>query len=463
MKLSLRKRQQWTPLFKLIDLLCIIGALLIALAVRETPLDLKYLAMLSTGLVAYLYLTEIASVYRSHKQIPNRSIMARTSLCLLGAVTSALILAFALQLSTDLSRLIISLWFVLALVSLNLWRFASHQLYLAMRRQGHFQRKAAIYGLTEAGLRLEQTIVTKDELGLQFVGFYDDRASDRFEEPYSSQVLGGSSILLQHAEDNDIDILFIAIPFIADARIENLITQLGNSTLDIHVVFEHRITDLLHGTPMEIGDLDTISVFDSPYRGSMAVLKRTEDILLSLLFIMITALPMLVIYLAVRLTSKGPGIFVQNRYGLNGESIKVWKFRSMSTQDNGSTVKQATKDDPRITKVGRFIRRTSLDELPQFFNVLTGQMSIVGPRPHAVAHNEFYRNQIPYYMIRHKVKPGITGWAQVNGWRGETEELYKMAKRVDFDLYYIRHWSVYFDLKIIFLTVFKGFVGQNTY
>ena len=172
---------------------------------------------------------------------------------------------------------------------------------------------------------------------------------------------------------------------------------------------------------------------------------------------------MLIIAAAVKFTSAGPIIFKQRRYGINGEQIEVWKFRSMTTCDNGDVVKQATKNDARITKVGSFIRRTSLDELPQFINVLQGSMSIVGPRPHAVAHNELYRDKINGYMQRHLVKPGITGWAQINGWRGETDTLEKMEKRVEFDLEYIKNWSVIMDIKIIVLTAFRGFRGSSAY
>ncbi|EPZ1324553.1 exopolysaccharide biosynthesis polyprenyl glycosylphosphotransferase, partial [Escherichia coli] len=167
---------------------------------------------------------------------------------------------------------------------------------------------------------------------------------------------------------------------------------------------------------------------------------------------------LLIIACLIKLTSPGPIIFKQTRYGMDGKPIKVWKFRSMSVMENDNKVIQATKNDIRITKIGRLLRRTSLDELPQFFNVLFGGMSIVGPRPHAVAHNEQYRNLIEGYMLRHKVKPGITGWAQINGWRGETDTLEKMEKRVEFDLEYIREWSIWLDLKIIFLTIFKGFI-----
>lgn len=197
--------------------------------------------------------------------------------------------------------------------------------------------------------------------------------------------------------------------------------------------------------------------------GAWSLVKRAEDIVLSSLILLLIALPLLAIAAAIKLTSAGPVLFRQRRYGLDGRSIMVWKFRSMSVQENADVVLQATRNDARVTPLGAFLRRTSLDELPQFFNVLHGDMSIVGPRPHAIAHNEQYRKQVSGYMLRHKVKPGITGWAQINGWRGETDTLDKMRMRVEFDLEYIEHWSIWLDLKIILLTLFKGFVNKNAF
>ena len=206
-----------------------------------------------------------------------------------------------------------------------------------------------------------------------------------------------------------------------------------------------------------------LSIYDTPLNGLGQWLKRLEDLVLGSIILAMISLPMLAIAIGIKLTSRGPVLFKQDRYGLDGQKIKVWKFRSMRTMENGAKVTQATKGDPRITPFGAFLRRTSLDELPQFFNVLQGSMSIVGPRPHAVAHNEEYRQLISGYMLRHKVKPGITGWAQINGWRGETDTLDKMAKRIEFDLAYIRNWSLLFDLKIVYWTIFRGFVGSNAY
>jgi putative colanic acid biosynthesis UDP-glucose lipid carrier transferase len=204
-------------------------------------------------------------------------------------------------------------------------------------------------------------------------------------------------------------------------------------------------------------------VYDTPFKGVRRAIKRLEDIVLGCVFLSMCALPMLLIAIAIKLTSKGPVLFKQPRHGENGREFDVLKFRSMSVMERGAVVTQAQKNDPRVTKLGAFLRRTSLDELPQFLNVIAGDMSLVGPRPHAVAHNELYRTKILEYMRRHKVKPGITGWAQVNGHRGETDTLEKMIARVEHDLAYIQQWSLWLDVKIIFLTVFGRKVRQNAY
>ncbi|HBZ2169552.1 TPA: undecaprenyl-phosphate glucose phosphotransferase, partial [Klebsiella pneumoniae] len=221
--------------------------------------------------------------------------------------------------------------------------------------------------------------------------------------------------------------------------------------------------NILQSRTEEINGVPVVPLFDTPLNGINMVFKRLEDIIVASIILFIISPILIVIACAVKFTSPGPVIFRQIRYGMDGKPIKVWKFRSMSVMENDSSVKQATKNDTRVTKVGRFLRSTSLDELPQFFNVLFGQMSVVGPRPHAVAHNEQYRSLIQGYMLRHKVKPGITGLAQINGWRGETDTLEKMEKRIEYDLLYIRGWSIWLDLKIIFLTVFKGFINKSAY
>jgi len=256
--------------------------------------------------------------------------------------------------------------------------------------------------------------------------------------------------------------VYIALALKGEERIAKLITELSDTTVSVHLVPDFFIFNFLHSRWVNLGSILTISVHESPFSGVDGWLKRAEDIVLSSLILVLIIIPMLIIAIGIKFNSPGPVLFRQCRYGVDGKSIKVWKFRSMIVCDN-ETVVQAKKDDARITPFGAFLRRTSLDELPQFINVLTGEMSIVGPRPHAVAHNEEYRKLISGYMLRHKVKPGITGWAQVNGWRGETDTLKKMEKRVEHDLSYIRHWSLWWDLKIVFRTVVTGFVGKNAY
>jgi len=220
---------------------------------------------------------------------------------------------------------------------------------------------------------------------------------------------------------------------------------------------------MFHGRWVHVGDLPAVSVFETPFFGVGGWIKRTEDLVLGGLFTAIAAVPMLCIALAVRLESPGPIIFKQRRYGLDGEEFRIWKFRTMTTAQDGDDVPQAQRGDARLTRIGGFLRRTSLDELPQLLNVLGGSMSIVGPRPHATAHNEFYRRVIPHYMVRHKVRPGISGWAQANGWRGETDTLEKMRARVEYDLWYIRNWSVPLDLKILLFTLLRVWRSDDAY
>lgn len=243
---------------------------------------------------------------------------------------------------------------------------------------------------------------------------------------------------------------------------KELIKALTDTTCSVILIPDVFTFNILQSRTEEVNGIPVVPIFETPLNGINMVLKRLEDIILSVVILTLISPILIIISLCVKLTSPGPIIFKQTRYGMDGKPIKVWKFRTMVVMENDN-VTQATKNDVRVTKVGRFLRRTSLDELPQFFNVLFGGMSIVGPRPHAVIHNEQYRSLIEGYMLRHKVKPGITGWAQINGWRGETDTLEKMEKRVEYDLEYIREWSIWLDIRIIFLTIFKGFIGKAAY
>jgi len=244
-------------------------------------------------------------------------------------------------------------------------------------------------------------------------------------------------------------------------RLLQLIRKVCDADATIDIREDNYMVGLVLALSLSPLEYRNLIVRESPWINS--TLKRLEDVVLGTICLLLLALPMLLCALAVRLSSKGPVLFRQRRYGRGGSEIEIFKFRTMSVMEDGPSVAQARKNDPRITAVGRFLRRTSLDELPQLLNVLRGEMSLIGPRPHAVAHNELYRQQIVEYMLRHKVKPGITGWAQVNGWRGETDTLRKMVYRVEYDLYYIRNWSFWLDLKILWLTLFGRKVKHNAY
>ena len=244
---------------------------------------------------------------------------------------------------------------------------------------------------------------------------------------------------------------------------ENVLHTLRHSTVNIRLIPDLTMLQLVnHGVSVVVG-VPMLDLSSSPMEGGNLVAKWLEDKILGSLILLLISPVLLIVAVAVKLTSSGPAIFRQRRLGWNGEEILIYKFRSMYQHAETSVISQATKGDPRITPLGRFLRSTSLDELPQFINVLQGTMSIVGPRPHAISHNDEYMQLIPKYMLRHKVKPGITGWAQINGLRGETDTVDKMEARIQADIYYIEHWSIWFDLKIIFLTIFKGFVGRNAY
>jgi putative colanic acid biosynthesis UDP-glucose lipid carrier transferase len=257
--------------------------------------------------------------------------------------------------------------------------------------------------------------------------------------------------------------VFITLPLGSQPRIVELLEDLQGTTASIYFVPDVFGISIIQGRLLDVNGMPVVGICETPFTGTNRLIKRISDIVLSVLILLLISPLLLAVAVGVKLSSPGPAIFRQRRNGLDGEEIIVYKFRSMRTMDNGAVVKQATKGDPRITPFGAFIRKTSLDELPQFINVLQGRMSIVGPRPHAVAHNEQYRQLIKAYMVRHKVKPGITGWAQVNGHRGETDTIDKMAARVEYDLAYLRNWSLALDLQIILRTVKTVVSDQKAY
>ncbi len=416
-------------------------------------------AALALAILSFLTFSSLTGLYRSWRGATLREECGVLVTTWLASVPALLLAAFLTKTSSHFSRLIVTMWLVGAPASAILLRVIVRGFLRRARMQGHNLRRVAIAGVTESGVRLWDALENLPESGHKLVGMFDDRAPARLKKvPVKGHSIGGTiPDLIQETREGKIDVVYIALPLRAEKRIRELIAQLADTTATVLVLTDLFMFDLMQARWSTVENMPVVSVFDTPFHGLGGWVKRAEDVVLSAGILMLIAVPMLFIAAAVKLTSKGPVFFQQTRYGLNGKPIRVLKFRSMTTMDDGATVKQATKNDARVTPLGRFLRRSSLDELPQFINVLRGDMSVVGPRPHAVAHNELYRGKIRGYMLRHKVKPGITGWAQVNGWRGETEVVEKMEQRVEHDLYYIDNWSLLWDLKIVLLTIF----GKN--
>jgi putative colanic acid biosynthesis UDP-glucose lipid carrier transferase len=369
-----------------------------------------------------------------------------------------LFLAFAFKVSEDFSRLVMLTWFCATPFAL----FAAH----GLRRRIHSiitnSSTAPRYVVVGANNVSSELLRRLPPNG--FLGFFDFRSADRVSQwVEGDRLIGHCKDVKDFVSANGVSAIYIALPLSNVPRIGEMIRELRDTTASIYFLPDVFAFDLIQGRLVNIGGMPALSVCDTPFHGMDAVLKRVFDLILAGFALLVGAPLMALIALGVKLSSRGPVLFRQRRYGLNGEEINIYKFRSMTVCEDGPDVPQAVRNDPRITPFGRFLRRTSLDELPQLFNVIEGKMSLVGPRPHAVAHNEQYRKLICGYMIRHKVRPGITGWAQVNGLRGETETVDKMSARVKFDIDYLNQWSLWMDIKILVRTVLLVLKDERAY
>jgi putative colanic acid biosynthesis UDP-glucose lipid carrier transferase len=302
-----------------------------------------------------------------------------------------------------------------------------------------------------------------DDGGAEFVGFFDDRTDGRIDTEAKTKVLGKLSEVAAYTTEHRVREVYITLPLGSQPRIVELLEQLQDTTASLFFVPDVFGISIIQGRLQDMNGVPVVGICETPFTGTNELVKRISDIIIALVIIVLISPLLLAIAIGVKLSSPGPVLFRQRRNGLDGHEIVVYKFRSMRTMEDGDVVRQATRNDPRVTPFGAFLRRTSFDELPQFFNVLAGTMSIVGPRPHAVTHNKEYRQIIKAYMVRHKVKPGITGWAQVNGQRGETDTVEKMRMRVEYDLEYLRNWSLGLDLKIIASTIRVLFFDRQAY
>jgi putative colanic acid biosynthesis UDP-glucose lipid carrier transferase len=420
-------------------------------------------SILSMGL--FFVIAQFMDVYRARRGASIFQELLQLCMVWMGVLLVLLLVGYATKSSEQFSRSVVFTWIIAAPLALSIWRSFIHYALGELRRNGLNTCKVAIVGARDLGAEFARTILDSKWMGLLPVGFYDDRkpAGSRPLVTEPIKVVGDLGALVKHAREGKIDAIYITLPLRAEERIKKLLDQLSDTTVSVHLVPDFFVYNLMNAGLSNIGQFPVVSIHETPFNGVDGWIKRLEDIVLASLILLLISAPMLVIAAGVKLTSSGPAIYRQNRYGLRGNKIDVWKFRTMTVCEGEGEVKQAHQSDARVTPFGAFLRRTSLDELPQFINVLTGSMSIVGPRPHAVVHNEEYRKLISGYMLRHKVKPGITGLAQINGWRGETDTLDKMQKRIEYDLAYIKNWSLLLDVKIILLTLFKGFSGKNVY
>lgn len=437
----------------LFDMLIVVGAALFAFEYRFQHFNMpgKYNTATMLAAIIVVLCFALGGVYGSQRGITLWRQLGMLAICWLAAAGSLMSLAFFLKVSEDYSRIWFSAMLVIGGLLCLVLRLV---IYVILRRIRGMGRNLKTVLLVDSGGHSAGQLSSGhslDEEGFRISESLPFRSEDNWLEE-----------LVVKVDSLGVHEVWLCLPLSEGGRIPAILYALRHHTVSIRFIPEWGDIRLLNHKVTHIAGLYSLDLSCSPIDGFARVLKRVEDLVLGSIITLLILPLCLLIALVVRFTSPGPILFKQYRTGINGKTFKVYKFRSMLVHSEVG-VTQASRNDARITKVGAFLRRTSLDELPQFFNVLQGRMSVVGPRPHALAHNEHYKDLVESYMQRHKVKPGITGWAQVSGLRGETDTLEKMQKRVEYDLWYIDNWSFWLDVKIVVLTVYKGFVHHNAF
>ncbi|MDP2430933.1 MAG: undecaprenyl-phosphate glucose phosphotransferase [Pseudomonadota bacterium] len=417
-----------------------------------------YLAVIGFGLVLAAWLFPAFDVYVPWRGASTFEEVRRISLAWAVVMSLLLIFFFATQSGAEFSRVWIGLWSGSAWLCLILNRMLLRAGLRWARRRGYNLRRIVIVGSTELGAEIAQRIAMAPWAGLRVEGFFTDEVENLAIE--RSRVLGTLHDLPGHVGQDCVDQVWIAMALKDEDRVREILYGLRHSTVDIKFVPDMFGFRLINHSTSEFAGLPILNLSASPMRGTNRLVKAIEDKLLASLILLFISPLLLLLAISVKFGSPGPVFYRQERVGWNGRPFMMLKFRSMPVNvEAGSGPVWARANENRATPFGAFLRRTSLDELPQFLNVLKGDMSIVGPRPERPVFVEKFKDEIPGYMKKHLVKAGITGWAQVNGWRGDTD----LAKRIEYDLYYIEHWSLWFDLGIIFQTLFRGFVHKNAY
>ncbi len=425
------------------------------------------LVIAMTSLLA-VALLEVADCYQVAAMMRPFANFGR--MLLVWAATFALmaLAAFLMKMSGDYSRLLFGTWFLAGFALIFGHRLVLSRLIRRWARDGRMERRAVIVGGGKTAEALIRSVEKQPYNDIRICGIFDDR-DDRHSPPIVAGYpkLGTISELIEFARVARIDMLIVSLPITAERRVLQLLKKLWVLPVDIRLSAHSNALQFRPRAYSYIGSVAMLDIFDKPINDWDSVAKRVFDIVFSLIGIVLFSPVMLATAVAIKLDSKGPVLFKQKRHGFNNEVIEVYKFRSMyADQSDPSARKTVTKNDPRVTRVGRFIRKTSIDELPQFFNSLFGSLSLVGPRPHAVAaqsHNLLYNEVVDGYFARHRVKPGVTGWAQINGWRGEMDTNEKIRMRTEYDLHYIENWSMLFDLKILLLTPVRLLNTENAY
>jgi Undecaprenyl-phosphate glucose phosphotransferase len=459
-----------TGVLRMIDtaLIALAGIICYSIYVGHGPLLLFYYTISIAGGLIGMFLLEINGAYQMKVLRTPLSSLGKIFTVLGSAFAAIAIIGFFLKMSEDFSRFWFGIWFLSATGAIALGRITLTLLIRRWARNGIMERRAVVIGGGDSAEELIRAIEQQPHNDIRLCGLFDDRDGARSPKVIAGYPkLGSTTDLIEFARTARIDMLIVSLPMVAEARVMQVLKKLWVLPVDIRLSAHMSQLRFRPRSYSYIGSVPMLDIFDKPINDWDSVAKRAFDIVFSLVGIVVFSPVMLAVAIAIKLNSNGPVFFKQKRHGFNNEVINVLKFRSMYTEMCDPTaIKAVTKGDPRVTKVGRIIRKTSLDELPQFFNVLKGDLSLVGPRPHAVTgqtHDRLYHEVVEGYFARHRVKPGVTGWAQINGWRGEVDTDEKIKSRTEYDLFYIENWSLWFDLKILLLTPIRLLNSENAY
>jgi putative colanic acid biosynthesis UDP-glucose lipid carrier transferase len=449
---------------QIVDGVIVLATLHLTITILGESWRTEYLVVALIYVLIFEIITSSFQMYRSWRIVRLRRELSYLLVFWFFSSASVVFFIYAFYDRAGLQNRVVLIWLALSLILVVTTRIAIRMGLRYARSFGYDARKVAFVGATGTALKLRHTFITHPWMGMNVGGIYDDRKSDEDRDLAcpASTLSGTMDELVELARDGSVDIVYVCLPMAAEKRIQKLIGAFSDTTVSVFYCPSFFNFDLMNARWDDVFGQPVISVTDSPFVGYSGVVKRFEDLVLLCAFLPLVATLMIVISIAIKLTSKGPVFFKQSRCGLAGQRFVMWKFRTMYVEHCGDEYLQATKSDARVTPLGKLLRATSLDELPQFINVMKGDMSFIGPRPHPDIVNDDLRSEIHQYMMRHKVRPGITGLAQISGFRGETETLEKMEARIEHDLEYIRKWSVWLDIKILFRTLFV-FRGSNVY